>query len=190
MSKLYYREEQKYTQWWVWMLVATGCAAAAIPFWYGLYIQLELGQPWGDKPMSDNQLVVTAIVMTLFMAGIILLFRLQKLEITITDEGIRYRFLPFIRKQRLISPSEIELWTVEKYSPLKSYGGYGIRASFGKRGFRRRSKSDKAYIVYGNLGLRLKLKNGTSLTMSTLRKDAMAHAMQKMMDVYSGKTVI
>lgn len=187
MSKLYYREEQRYTQWWVWLLLAAGSMAAVVPFWYGMYLQLELGQPWGDKPMSDNQLVVTAILMTLFVAGIILLFRLQKLEIIITDEGIRYRFLPFIRKERLIKPSEIESWTVEKYSPLKSYGGYGIRKSFGKFGIHRRSKSDKAYIVYGNLGLRLKFKNGTSLTMSTLRKDAMIHAMQKMMDFYSGK---
>lgn len=171
------------------MLVAAGCAAAAIPFWYGLYVQLELGRPWGSEPMSDNQLVVTAIVMTLFMAGILLLFHLQKLDITITDEGIRYRFLPFIRKERLIKPSEIDQWTVEKYNPLLSYGGWGMRRSFGRLGLPRRKKSDKAYIVYGNLGLRLKFKDGTSLTMSTLRKDAMAHAMQKMMDVYSGKTV-
>ena len=44
-----FREEQRFRQWWVWLLVY-GAAALG---WYGFIQQIIFGQPWGTNPAPD-----------------------------------------------------------------------------------------------------------------------------------------
>ena len=50
---------------------------------------------------------------------------------------------------------------VRKYSPLREYGGWGVRGSFGK---------NKAYNVKGNQGIQIELKKGGKVLVGTQRK--------------------
>lgn len=171
MNRIYFKEEQRFTQWWVWLLLLFATAVSVGPLWYGVYSQLSTGVPWGDNPTSDDMLVVIAIVMTLFMTTVVILFRIQKLELVVSDQDVSFRFLPFIRKWIRITPGEIKSWEVITYNPIRTYGGWGIK---------RRNKNDKAYNVSGNLGLRIHLVNGKMILIGTQRRDALIHAMAKM----------
>jgi hypothetical protein len=171
MNKLYFREEQRYTQSWVWLLLLGSCAISVIPLWYGVYHQVSTGSSWGTSPITTDKLVVVSSIVTIFMAVIVWLFAVQRLETEITPEGGSYRYLPFIRKWRVISPEQIRSFSVGTYSPLGTYGGWGIRNGG--------SKTGKAYTISGNLGLTLFLADGTRILLGTRRKDALLHAMEK-----------
>jgi hypothetical protein len=173
MDKVLFREEQRFTQVWIWVLLITCFLVGVVPIWYGVYQQVYLGKPFGDHPGSDTGLIIVAIFTTLLMFGILLLFRLSKLITEIREDGIHFRFPPFILKWRMISREEIERYTVGKYSPVGEYGGWGVRYSFRKYG--------RAYNISGNQGLRLYLKNGKVLLLGTQRSQALSFAMQKMM---------
>jgi hypothetical protein len=47
--KIMFREEQKFTQWWLWVILI---GVGIFPV-FGIYKQLILGEKFGDKPMSD-----------------------------------------------------------------------------------------------------------------------------------------
>ena len=173
MERTYFKEEQRFTQWWLWLLLTASFAVSAGPLWYGYHSQISTGVPWGDNPTSDNGLLIIAILVTLLMGGILLLFTFSRLYLEIREDGIYFRFPPFVRKWRKIHRDEIEKYTVGKYNPIGEYGGYGVRRSYGRHG--------KAYNVSGNLGLRLTLRNGKVVLFGTQRKQALEYAMQKLM---------
>jgi len=171
MNRIYFKEEQRFTQWWRWLLLLFATAVSVGPLWYGLYFQLTTGEPWGNNPTSDDKLIVIAIVMTLFMGAVVIMFRLQKLELVVSEREVSFRYPPAIRKWKRITPGEIDSWEVVTYHPIGSYGGWGIK---------RRNKNDKCYTVSGKLGLRLKLVNGKTILIGTQRKEALIHAMAKL----------
>ena len=173
MDKILFKEEQRFTQWWLWLLLIFSFAVAVLPLWYGLYRQVSTGIPWGDNPTSNTGLMITAILTTLLMVGILVLFSYSRLLLEVREDGIHFRFPPFVRKWRIIHRDEIERYTLGKYNPVGEYGGYGVRRSFGKYG--------RAYNVSGNLGLRLFLRNGKVVLFGTQRKQALEYAMQKLM---------
>jgi hypothetical protein len=49
-----FREERRFRQWWLWLLV--GLVAALQ--WWGFLQQIILGQPWGDRPAPDWMMVL------------------------------------------------------------------------------------------------------------------------------------
>ncbi len=171
MNRIYFKEEQRFTQWWVWLLLVLATIITLVPLWYGVYTQRTTGVPWGNNPVSDENLVIMAVVMTIFMAVVILLYRMHKLELVVSDQDVSFRYLPFIRKWIRITPGDIKSWEVITYKPIGTYGGWGIK---------RRNKNDKAYTVSGNLGLRIYLVNGKAVLIGTQRKDALIHAMSKL----------
>ena len=173
MEKILFKEEQRFTQWWLWLLLIFAFAVGVIPIWYGLFQQIQTGKPWGDNPTTDAGLWIIAVFTTFLMTGILLTFKTTRLLTEIRHDGIYFRFPPFIRKWRIVSKDEIEKFTVGKYNPIKEYGGYGVRTSFGKYG--------RAYNTCGNLGLRVYLKSGKVLLFGTQRTQALSAAMQKMM---------
>jgi hypothetical protein len=173
MEKILFKEEQRFNQWWLWLIMILSFAASVIPIWYGFYQQVTTGVPWGDNPASNTGLAMIGIFTTLLMGGLLFLFRTTCLHVEIRESGIYFRFPPLARKWRIVSKDEIEKYTVGKYNPIGEYGGWGARKSFGKYG--------KAYNVSGNLGLRLYMKNGKVLLLGTRRTQAIAFAMQKMM---------
>ncbi len=140
MEKIEYKEIQKFKQKWIWFLLIGMFGL----FIWGAIHQLILGKPWGNNPAPDYILILFSII----PIGLILLFYYSKLETTITERGITYRFIPFLKKH-VIDWNMVEYAEVRKYKPLREYGGWGIR--FGIKG--------KAFNVSGNVGIELKLKN-------------------------------
>ena len=49
-----FREEQRFGQWWLWILVGSLVAMQ----WWGFYQQIVLGKPWGDRPAPDWMMVL------------------------------------------------------------------------------------------------------------------------------------
>jgi hypothetical protein len=51
-----FREEQRFSQWWLYLLLGGVAAGTTILFSFGIFKQLVHGQPWGDRPMSYTEL--------------------------------------------------------------------------------------------------------------------------------------
>jgi len=163
MAKIYFKEEQKFNQWWIWLLIAVCCG-----IWIWQFVQqIIMGKPFGNNPMSDLGVILTGI----FPILVLLLFRLLKLETLIDEEGIKCRFMPFQRKYKTFLPLDIAKYEVKKYNPLMDYGGWGIR--YGRKG--------TAYNVRGNIGLYLELKNKKNFLIGTQTPDSIRYGVEKLM---------
>ncbi|MEN9729128.1 MAG: hypothetical protein RLZ91_245 [Bacteroidota bacterium] len=137
-----FKETQRFTQWWLW-LVLMGSWAAMI---YSLFT---------DKPESGIAYIVSGLI----MCGLPILFWQMRLMTRITAEGIYVRFIPFHFKEQFYPWDSIESAQVRTYSPLKEYGGWGIKYGFNGQG--------KVYNVSGNEGLQLVFKSGEKLLIGT-----------------------
>jgi len=144
-----FSEKQKFTQWWLWTLLV---AALIIP----LVVTL-VQYSYGNSTITPYDIAVGCMLPLL----IILFFTTIKLHTTVDQAGIHYRFAPVRRKMRDISWSEVEKAYTRTYSPIKEYGGWGIRSGIAKTG--------KAYNVSGDKGLQLELKNGQKILIGTNR---------------------
>ena len=84
---------------------------------------------------------------------VFLLLYFIQLEWEFTESDFRYRFFPFIIKERIIQYSDIQNMSVMKINPLFEFGGWGLR----------RGKLGKAYTTDGNLIIHIELKSGQKL---------------------------
>ncbi len=192
MSKVLFREEQTQQSLWVKLLMIAATAAGVGPFVYGLYSQLVLGIPFGDKPISNTGLILfTLFVVVLILLANLLVFK-SKLITVIDKEAIRFRYPPMINKERIIRKEFIEKFIVRKYKPLAEYGGYGIKKRrlrysvndkdrpVGVQRTRFKKIKSTAYTMNGKYGLQLYLKDGKELLIGTQRPEAIKRAMEKM----------
>ncbi len=163
MSKVYYKEEQGFRQWWLWLLLLLVCG-----IWIWQFVQqIFLKVPFGNNPAPDIAVYLTGI----FPLAVILLFRFLRLETIINDTGVYYRFKPFQRIPKEIKPEDIAGFEVRKYKPIKDYGGWGIR--YGLKG--------KAYNVSGNQGVFFTLKNRKIFMLGTQNPILIKSALDKLM---------
>jgi hypothetical protein len=165
MSRIYFKEEQRFRQMWIWMLLI---ALSSIWVWE-LVQQVFMGIPFGNKPSPDLVIILTGI----FPLLAIILFRMLTLETIIDEEGVAYRFKPFQRKPRLIKTADIVRFEVKKYSPLKDYGGWGIRYGSPKNG--------RAYNVSGSQGVLFELKNGKRFLLGTQKPSEIRSALERLL---------
>lgn len=139
-----YNEVQRFTQWWVWAILIVVFLMTVIP------ITTLITENGFDKSFSWALIFPTAIT-----GLVVLLFYFLNLKTTIDRQGIQYQFFPLPRKT--IFWHDISQCYVRTYSPLKEYGGWGIR--FGLNG--------KAYNIKGNKGIQLVLKSGKKILIGT-----------------------
>jgi hypothetical protein len=165
MSRIYFKEEQKFTQVWIWMLLL---AVSGIWIWQ-LIQQVFMGIPFGNNASSDLIVILTG----LFPLLTIILFRFLTLETIINEEGVSYRFRPFQHKHKVIKAEDILRFEVKKYSPLKDYGGWGIRYGSAKNG--------RAYNVSGNQGVLFEFKNGKKFLLGTQKPSEIRSALERLM---------
>ena len=137
-----FNETQRFTQWWLWLIL--------LSVW-GLMVYSFIMAP----PQTDTAAFVS------FGIGILLplLFWQMKLTTRIEAEGIYVRFSPFHFKEKFFEWESISASYVRTYSPLKEYGGWGIKYGFNGQGL--------VYNVVGNLGLQLKFKEGEPVLIGT-----------------------
>src|SRR5690554_7970649 len=88
--KIQFKEEQKFTQWWLW-LILIGIGVMPI---IGIYKQIIIGGTYGDNPMSYLGLTI----FSLLIYGIIALFLFMRLKTEITQDEISVKFIPFTKR--------------------------------------------------------------------------------------------
>jgi hypothetical protein len=139
-----YKEIQRFNQWWVWLLLTVVFLSTIIPI---IVLSTENG--------FDKSFSWALVVPVLLTVGVIVLLYFLRLETTIDARGIHYKFFPF--SEKTIPWQEMDECYVRQYSPLREYGGWGIRFGF----------SGKAYNVKGNKGIQVKLKSGKKILFGT-----------------------
>ena len=173
MKRSYFKEEQKFDQWWFRLIIITSFVAVIGIFAWGIIQQMVLKKPWGDHPTSDTVLLLTAVFVFIVMACATWLTFTMRLITEVTEAGLRYSFPPLMNKVRTIPKEVIAEYEVRKYNPMGEYGGWGIRSGQFRKG--------KAYNVKGNTGLQLRLADNKKILFGTQRPDALKAAMDKMM---------
>lgn len=162
-DQVLFAEKQKFTQAWVWVLVV----AINLLFLYGIYRQLILGEQFGNNPMTDTGLLLSTGVVVLIS---LMLFNFR-LHTIISREGISVRLFPFHIRYRHYPWESISKAYIRKYSPLKEYGGWGIRMGLGGKGI--------AFNASGNMGLQLEFTNGKKLLLGTNKPEELAEALKR-----------
>ena len=141
-----FEEKQKFTQWWLWVILLS-------------FPIISVG------PFDDNEINVYYVLIGL---AIPLLFYLFELRLKVNNDGLHYQFFPFHLKFYTIKMEEIESFKAMQYSPLKEYGGWGIKYGF----------KGKAYNVSGNKGVKIFLKNGANIIFGSQKHKELEKALK------------
>lgn len=162
-KEILFRETQKFRQWWLW-LILMGINGL---FLFGVFMQVIGEQKFGDKPMSDSQLIIA----TIFTIILTLLFASIRLETIIKNDGIYVQFFPLHLKFKHYSWERLTKSYIRQYSAISEYGGWGLRIGiFGK---------GNAYNVSGDDGLQLEFIDNKRLLIGTNKPDDLTQLLQK-----------
>lgn len=108
-----------------------------------------------EKREMGIALVFVFGIMSLAMALILNI----KLETRIDDQGIRYRYLPFIRKWKLFRKESIVTIEVITFNPLLDYGGWGMKGN----------KTTNLYNITGDEGILIDSGESKKTLLGTLK---------------------
>jgi len=155
--KIEFKEEQKFTQWWLWLILI---GIGILPI-FGIYKQLIMGEKFGEKPMSDFELIIFAV----FIFGLIAMFWFIRLKTEIDQTEIRMNFFPFVKKTAK--------WKEVKSAKIVNYGfvgGWGIRlwTNYGT-----------VYNTDGHKGLAIELLNGKRFLIGTQKEIELNEIVEK-----------
>ena len=144
--KYLFEENQKFTQWWLWVILLS-------------FPIISFG------PFDENAVNINYVLIGFFIP---FLFYLFELRLKVSAEGLHYQFFPFHLKSHIIKLEDIEKFKAMEYSPLKEYGGWGIKYGF----------KGKAYNVSGNNGVKIFLNNGTNIMFGSQKHLELAKALK------------
>lgn len=152
-----FNEDQRFRQWWVW-LVVFGVAALQ---WWGFIQQIVLGKPWGDNPGPDW---MVGLFWLLFGIGLPVFFYTLRLTVEVTPDHIFIGYHPLTK--RIIPLNDVERVEARTYKAIREYGGYGLRGA----------RRNTAYNVSGNQGVELTLSDGRRVMIGSQRAAELALA--------------
>jgi len=167
--ELLFEEKQKITQKWLIATVLLSSTVIILVFGYGFYRQIGLGLPFGNNPSSDSGLILISLLMLAIAIGIPWLLLGSYLEIKVYQDGIYFRYVPFIRKYRRINIHSIQSYAVRQYKPIKEFGGWGIRFGF--------KEKSVMYNISGNLAIELVLIDGKKIFLGTHKPEELKAAL-------------
>jgi hypothetical protein len=144
--KYLFEENQKFTQWWLWVILLS-------------FPIISFG------PFDENDVNINYVLIGFFIP---FLFYLFELRLKVNAEGLHFQFFPFHFKSHIIKMADIEKFKAMEYSPLKEYGGWGIKYGF----------KGKAYNVSGNKGVKIFLNNGTNIMFGSQKHLELAKALK------------
>ena len=144
--KCLFEENQRFTQWWLWVILLS---FPIVSFW-----------PYDDNTINRYHVLIGLVIP---------FFYTFQLRIKVSVDGLHYQFFPFHFKSHTIKIEDIEKFKAMEYSPLKEYGGWGIK--FGFKG--------KAYNIRGNKGVKVFLKNNTNIMFGSQRHNELSKALKK-----------
>lgn len=154
-----FREIQRFRQWFFWVpiLVVTGVV------WWQFVQQVILDHPQGTQPIPDWVAWILAIVFGLGFPAFALVVRL----ITEVRPGLlSVRLVPFGSKR--IPMRGIKSAQAREYSPMREFGGWGIRIS----------RDGRAYNAYGKTGVQLVLTDESRMLIGTQQPEELLAALR------------
>lgn len=156
-----FHEEQRFTQWWVWLIILVGVS----PAWYIWWRHLLVRRTSGADAVAD-----WVVWLVWLGVGVVLpvLFASMRLVTQVRYDGVYIRFVPFHWRWVKIPAERIQEAHARTYNALLEYGGWGIR--YGARG--------KAYNVSGNRGVELQFADGRTLLIGSQRAEELEKAIQ------------
>lgn len=149
-----FHEEQRFGQWWFWLIILAGIS----PAWYLWWKMLIL------RRASQPEVAPDAIVWLVWLGvGVVLpvLFASMRLITQVRYDGVYVRFVPFHWRWVKIEPERIQGVKAREYNALLEYGGWGIR--YGAQG--------KAYTVSGKQGVELEFADGSILLIGSQKAE-------------------
>ena len=150
MAKLNYTEKQKMDSVFLWLVLAI---AAVSNLWMIKYQDIY----------NEGMLIVSGIISITVTA----LFLFIRFDVRIANEGISYRMRPFQRTQKL-PYTDIQKYQIHEFKALRDYGGWGLR----------KTGKTTAYIMKGNKGVLVELKNGKKLLLGSQSPEKLFEAIQ------------
>jgi len=162
-----FEEKQKYDQWWLRLIIVGNAFLVIGIFLYGMYVQLVLGEQWGDKPMSNEMLLMLGPLMICGMGFMLYMFFASELEIVVDKTALTYRFFPTISKWRRIERESIKDFELKTWI-LKNKGN------------RINLLGNRTVVVKGNQGVKVHMHNGKWVLLGTQKPEALIDALHKM----------
>jgi hypothetical protein len=121
---------------------------------------------------------ITKVLFTgIIILALLNLFANIKMVTQLTEDGIYVRFHPFQPVFSKYEWKDIGEVYVREYNALLEYGGWGIR--FGLMGIKH-GQGGKAYIISGNQGLQLVMKDGSRILIGTQKPDELSAIIKKL----------
>src|SRR5262249_36372130 len=121
-DQLLFREVQRFRRPWLWavilgvLLVLLGTVGSAL--WATIA---------GQRPPPGPGLALGLLFPMAMSAALVWLFAAAHLTVEVRPGVVRFRFSPFHRHDHENPIGEIERHEACQYSPLRDYGGWGIR---------------------------------------------------------------
>ncbi|HLA45851.1 MAG TPA: hypothetical protein VJZ27_20555, partial [Aggregatilineales bacterium] len=146
---IYFREEQRFTQWWIWLAIGL----SSLSTWYAFFAVIL------DDDSADDTLTVKLLLWifgVVFGIGLPIFVYSIRLIVEVRDDHLSVRFFPMLTRR--IPYTDIKRYEARQYSPLREYGGWGIKGSTGFGQYR-----GKAYNVRGNWGVQFEMQDGENL---------------------------
>ena len=129
--KYLFEENQKFTQWWLWVILLS-------------FPVISFG------PFDENQVNINYVLIGFMLP---LIFYLFELRIKVSNKGLHYQFFPFHFKSHIINIEDIEKIEALQYKPLAEYGGWGIK--YGFKGKAYTVRGDKGVKIFLKNGLNI-----------------------------------
>jgi hypothetical protein len=167
MEKTYIEEIQSFG----WLGIAPGIIA--VMFGIFCFFQIVLKRQIGNHP-APNWLLILIFVLTATLA---MVFSLQRLRTSITDQAIYVSFGIFASK-KVIPLSNIKSISVRKYDGMKEFSGWGVKAN----------ANEQSYTVSGDNGVEIELNSeGKKILIGTDKPNEMLSVIDKYLGAISKK---
>lgn len=154
-----YEEIQRLRQW----LFVVPIAIATAVIWWAFFKQVVLDDPTGEQALPGWLAWALAFVFGLGLPALGLSMRL----ITEVRPGLLWvRLSPF--RGMSIPTRDIDSAFTREYSPIREYGGWGVRVS----------RAGRAYNAYGNEGVQLVLNDGSRILVGSQRSEELVAALR------------
>jgi hypothetical protein len=129
MSREYFYELQKYTQWWIWLIsISTVILLVGIMITVIAATIKSLG-----IPLSSSGMIVLSFFCILGGACILWLQGVAKTESKVDRMGFSYRFFPITKSWKTIQKEQIKNWKVTHEQQLELLLFSGEKFFFGTR---------------------------------------------------------
>ncbi len=168
-SFLLFKEVQRFRQKWLWYFLIGMFIVTFALVTYGTSIHLAQAPAYAKRPSNTGVLAAVGLAELITALVVLGLFAMTHLTTEVRADGLYIRFVPFHLSPRRIPFNTLKTYAVRTYSPLREYGGWGIRWG----------RSGRAYNVSGNRGVQLELVSGKRILIGSQMPEELANAIER-----------